>query len=49
MPDCLAQDKMLDRTLTASSDNQSQRAEPETERSHAERSVGGGVARGAAA
>jgi len=45
----LAQDKMLDRTLTASSDNQSQRAEPETERSHAERSVGGGVARGAAA
>jgi len=45
----LAQDKMLDRTLTTSSDNQSQRAEPETERSHAERSAGGGVARGAAA
>ncbi len=45
----LTQDKMLDRTLTASSDNQSQRAEPETERSHAERSAGGGVARGAAA
>jgi len=45
----LAQGKMLDRTLTASSDNQSQRAEPETEQSHAERSAGGGVARGAAA
>jgi len=45
----LAQGKMLDRTLTASSDNQSQRAEPETQRSHAERSAGGGVARGAAA
>jgi transposase InsO family protein len=45
----LAQDKMLDRTLTSSSDIQSQRAEPETERSHAERSAGGGVARGAAA
>jgi len=45
----LAQDKMLDRTLMSSSDNQSQRAEPETERSHAERSAGGGVARGAAA
>ena len=45
----LAQDKMLDRTLTPSSDIQPQRAEPETERSHAERSAGGGVARGAAA
>jgi transposase InsO family protein len=45
----LAQDMMLDRTLTSSSDIQSQRAEPETERSHAERSAGGGVARGAAA
>jgi len=45
----LAQDKMLDRTLTSSSDIQSQRAEPETERSHAERSAGGGVARGAVA
>jgi len=45
----LAQDKMLDRTLTSSSDIQSQRAEPETERSHAERSAGRGVARGAAA
>lgn len=41
----LAQEKMLDRTLTAS-DNQ--RAEPETERSHAERSAGGGAARVAA-
>jgi hypothetical protein len=37
----LAQDKMSDRTLTSSSDIQSQRAEPETERSHAERSAGG--------
>lgn len=46
----LAQDKMLDRTLTDCPDyNQIQRAEPETERSHAERSAGGGVARGAAA
>jgi transposase InsO family protein len=45
----LAQEKMLDLTLTASSDNQWQRAEPETERSHAERSAGGGAARGAAA
>jgi hypothetical protein len=45
----LAQDKMSDRTLTSSSDIQSQRAEPETERSHAERSAGGGIARGAAA
>ena len=42
----LAQEKMLDRTLAAS-DNR--RAEPETERSHAERSAGGGVARIAAA
>ena len=42
----LAQEKMLDRTLTAS-DNQ--RAEPETERSHAERSAGGDGARVAAA
>lgn len=42
----LAQEKMLDRTLV-SSDNQ--RAEPESERSHAERSAGGGVARVAAA
>lgn len=44
----LAQEKMLDRTHPASSDNPHQRAEPETERSHAERSAGGGVARGAA-
>jgi transposase InsO family protein len=43
----LAQQKMLDRTLTTSSDSPDQRAEPETERSHAERSAGGGVARGA--
>ena len=42
----LAQEKMLDRTALSSSD---ERAEPETERSHAERSAGGGVARGAAA
>lgn len=42
----LAHEKMLDRTL-ASSDTQ--RAEPETERSHAERSAGGGGARVAAA
>lgn len=45
----LAHDKMLDRTLTSCSGNLSQRAEPETERSLAERSAGGGVARGAAA
>ena len=45
----LAQDKMLDRTHPASSDNRYQRAEPETERSHAERSAGGGGARGAVA
>ena len=44
----LAQEKMLDRTHPASSDNPHQRAETETERSHAERSAGGGVARGAA-
>ena len=43
----LAQEKMLDRTHPASSDNPHQRAETETERSHAERSAGGGVARGA--
>jgi transposase InsO family protein len=45
----LAQAKMLDRTLTTSADSQDKRAEPETERSLAERSAGGGVARGAAA
>jgi hypothetical protein len=45
----LAQAKMLDRTLTTSAATQDERAEPETERSHAERSAGGGVARGAAA
>lgn len=45
----LAHDKMLDRTVMSSSDSQEKRAEPETERSHAERSAGGGVARGAAA
>lgn len=45
----LAQEKMLDRTHVASSDTEIQRAEPETERSHAERSGGGGAARGAAA
>ena len=44
----LAHEKMLDRTLTTPSDSQGKRAEPETERSHAERSAGGGVARGAA-
>jgi Integrase core domain len=44
----LAHEKMLDRTLTTPSDSQEKRAEPETERSHAERSAGGGVARGAA-
>ena len=43
----LAQEKRLDRTHPASSDNPYERAEPETERSHAERSAGGGVARGA--
>ena len=41
--------KMLDRTLTTPSDAQDKRVEPETERSLAERSAGGGVARGAAA
>jgi len=45
----LAQEKMLDLTLTASPDNYRQRAEPETERSHAERSAGGGAARVTAA
>jgi len=43
----LAQEKMLDRTPSTSADSHSQRAEPETERSLAERSAGGGVARGA--
>lgn len=43
----LAQQKMLDRTLTTSSDFPEKRAETKTERSHAERSAGGGVARGA--
>ena len=45
----LAQEKMLDRTAPTHSDSRNERAEPETERSHAERSAGGGVARGAAA
>ena len=45
----LAQAKMLDRTLTTSADARDKRAEPETERSLAERSAGGGVARGAVA
>jgi transposase InsO family protein len=45
----LAEDKMLDLTLTACSDNHGQRAETETERSHAERSAGGGAARVTAA
>ena len=41
----LAQEKMLDRlTLTNRSDTGPRRAEPETERSHAERSAGGGAA-----
>jgi transposase InsO family protein len=44
----LAHEKMLDRTVMSSSDSLNKRAEPETERSHAERSAGGGVARGAA-
>lgn len=44
----LAHEKMLDRTVLSSSDSLGKRAEPETERSHAERSAGGGVARGAA-
>jgi len=42
----LAQAKMLDRlTLTTSADNSPTRAQPETERSQAERSGGGGQAR----
>lgn len=44
----LAHGKMLDRTHPPA-DTRYQRAETETERSHAERSAGGGVARGAAA
>jgi len=44
----LALDKMLDRTHNSSDKPFSERAQPETERSHAERSAGGGVARGAA-
>jgi transposase InsO family protein len=44
----LALDKMLDRAHNGSDQSFSQRAQPETERSHAERSAGGGVARGAA-
>lgn len=44
----LTHEKMLDRTGMSSSDLPDERAEPETERSHAERSAGGGVARGAA-
>ena len=44
----LAYEKMLDRTGMSSSDLPDERAKPETERSHAERSAGGGVARGAA-
>jgi transposase InsO family protein len=44
----LAQDKMLDRTHHPSDNRSAERAQPETERSHAERSAGGGVARGAA-
>ena len=45
----LAQEKMLDRTHTTFSDSPDDRAEPETERSPAGRSAGGGGARGAAA
>jgi len=46
----LAQAKMLDElTATAPSDTARQRAEPEPERSHAERSGGGGEARLSAA
>ena len=45
----LARDKMLDLTHATSADNHGQRAQPETERSLAERSAGGGVARVAAA
>jgi transposase InsO family protein len=44
----LAHEKMLDRTVMSSADSLNKRAEPETERSLAERSAGGGVARGAA-
>ena len=44
----LAQDKMLDRTHQPSDNRSAERAKPETERSHAERSAGGGVTRGAA-
>jgi transposase InsO family protein len=44
----LAQDKMLDRTHHPSDNRSAERAQPETERSHAERSAGGGVACGAA-
>jgi transposase InsO family protein len=44
----LAHDKMLDRTPEPSDNLKAQRAQPETERSLAERSAGGGVARGAA-
>jgi transposase InsO family protein len=44
----LAQDKMLDRTHQPSDYRSAERAKPEMERSHAERSAGGGVARGAA-
>ena len=45
----LAHDKMLDRTHQLSDNPSAERAETETERSHAERSAGGGGARGAAA
>lgn len=45
----LAQDKMLDRTHQRSDNRSAERAQLETERSHAERSAGGGVARSAAA
>ena len=45
----LAQQKMLDLTISASSDNHRQRTEPETERSPAEPSAGGGVVRVTAA
>ena len=44
----LAQDKMLDRTYQPSDNRSAERAQPATERSHAERSAGGGIARGAA-
>jgi len=45
----LAHDKMLDRTHAFSDNPPTERAQLETERSLAERSAGGGVARGAAA